>query len=220
MDPKHKRHHLNVLGPFYVVDGCCTACGVPQLFASELVGESDDSHCYIKRQPRAAVEVDAIMRVMVSQELSCIRYGGTEEAVLRRLAENGEGELCDIAPPADAVSLRLDHVVFSARAATGPWTPREILERLVAFAARWRTTAIFDDGTVATVSVSWFEDKYHRVEALASHHRGEWLVRHYGPPRLSDTLHDWLTQEPAFEDIRWHSKPQWKLGRPSRKQPW
>ena len=94
------------------------------------------------------------------------------------------------------------------------------LERLVVFAARWRTTAIFDDGTMATVSVSWFQDNYHRIEALASNRPGEWLVRHHGPPRLGDTLHDWLASDPSFDSVRWQTEGEWKARGPSRPKPW
>lgn len=217
---QHKRHRMNVIGPFYVVDGCCTACGVPEALAPELFGEGEDIHCYVKRQPQSPDEIDAMMSVMVSQDLACIRYAGSDETLLRRLAENEEAAQCDVAPPSDAVPLRRDHVVFSARAGIGPWTARGILERLVAFAAAWRSTAIFDDGAVATVSVSWIEDNYHRIEALASHHSDEWVVRHDGPPRLGDALHEWLTRDASFERVRWQTKAQWKANGPSQPRPW
>lgn len=218
MGEQHERHHLNVIGPFYVVDDCCTACGVPESVAPELFTQGEDAHCYVKQQPQSPDHVDAMVQVMVAQEMSCVRYAGRDEAVLRRLAENGEAGLCDVTPPGDAKEVRRDHVVFLAKG-TG-WTPATILERLVIFAARWRATAVFDDGTVATVSVSWFEDNYHRIEALASHRAGEWLVRHHGPVRLGDTLHTWLMQDDAFERVRWQTEAQWRVDGPSRDRPW
>ena len=30
-------HRLNVVGPFYVVDRCCTACGVPEVERERLL---------------------------------------------------------------------------------------------------------------------------------------------------------------------------------------
>lgn len=218
-DTNHPRHRLNVIGPFYVEDGCCTVCGVPDTLAPELFGGSDD-HCYVKRQPQTPAEIDAMLHVMVSQELGCIRYAGSEDALLRRLAENGEAGLCDVTPPRDAGELRRDHVVFVAKPDAEPWTPRRLLERLVVFAARWRTTAIFDDGTMATISVSWFQDNYHRIEALVSSRPGEWLVRHHGPPRLGDILHEWLTSDPSFNSVRWQTRAEWEARGPSRPKPW
>lgn len=220
MENNPKRHSLNVIGPFYVEDGCCTACGVPRWVAPDLFGDGDDIHCFVKRQPDKPDEIDAMMNVMAAQDLGCIRYSGSDQLLLRRLAENGGSAQCDVAPPADAVPLRRDHVVFSVKPGPEPWTPRGILEQLVAFAAKWRTTAIFDDGTTATVSVSWFQDNYHRVEARVSHRPGEWLVRHHGPPLLGDTVHEWLTQHSTFDDVRWQTKAQWKAQGPSQPKPW
>lgn len=218
-----KRYRLNVIGPFYVEDGCCTLCDVPNSLAPELFGGSDD-HCYVKRQPQTPDEIDAMVYVMVSQELGCIRYAGSDEALLRRLAENGEGDQCDVTPPRGARELRRDHVVFAARPDVEPWTPRRILERLAVFSARWRTTSVFDDGTTATLSmtlsVAWPRDKYHRVEALASNRPGEWLVRHHGPPWLGHPLHEWLTRDPAFDSVRWQTNAEWKARGTSRPTPW
>lgn len=219
MGTNRTRYRLNVIGPFYVEDGCCTLCGVPDSIAPELFGVTDD-HCYVKRQPQTPDEHDAMVHVMVSQELGCVRYAGADESLLRRLAENGEGTQCDVAPPRGTGELRRDHVVFAAKPDAEPWTPRRLLERLAVFAAGWRTTAVFDDGTMATLSVSWFQDKYHRIEALASNRPGEWLVRHHGPPRLGDTLYEWLTQDPSFDSVRWQTKAEWKASGPSWPKPW
>ena len=213
------RYRLNVIGPFYVEDGCCTACGVPDSIAPELFGGSED-HCYVKRQPQTPDEVDAMVHVMVSQELGCIRYAGSEEMLLYRLAENGEGDQCDAALPRGARELRRDHVVFVAKPADEPWTPRRLLERLAVFAVRWNKTAISDDGATATFSVSWFQENYHRIEALASNRPGEWLIRHHGPPRLGDTLHEWLTQDWYFESVQWQTEGGWKAQMPSWPKPW
>jgi hypothetical protein len=216
---KHTRYRLNVIGPFYVEDGCCMLCGVPDSLAPELFGGTDD-HCYVKRQPDTPDEIDAMVHVMVSQDLVCIRYAGSDETLLRRLAENGETDQCDVTAPRGVAALRRDHVVFVTRPDGGSWTRRRILERLAAFVAKWRQTAIFDDGTTATVSVSWFEDNYHRIEARASHRPGEWLVQHHGPPRLGDTLYDWLTQDPTFDSVRWQTKAEWKAQGPFQLKPW
>ena len=219
MTEQHRRYHLNVIGPYYVVDGCCTACGVPESVAPELFGGAHD-HCFVKQQPQSTDEVDAMLNVIVAQDLGCIRYAGSDEKVLRRLAESGESAQCDVAPPRDAVRARRDHVVFSARADAGPWTRRRILERLVSSVAAWRSTSIFDDGTVATVSVAWFEDNYYRLEVLASHRPGEWLVRHHGPPGMSDSLQEWLAKDELFHGVRWQTKAQWKADGPSQPKPW
>ena len=75
----HTRHHLNVAGPFYVEDGCCTRCGVPDVTAPELFGEADYT-CFVKRQPETTDEVDRMVRAMITSEVGCIRYGGVDAA--------------------------------------------------------------------------------------------------------------------------------------------
>lgn len=213
------RYRLNVVGPFYVEDGCCTMCGVPDSIAPELFGGSEHG-CFVKKQPQTPGEFDAMMLVMASQELGCVRYAGSDDALLRRLAENGEGSLCDEALPRGAVEVCRNHVVFTAKPADEPWTPRRLLERLAVFATRWRATAITDDGTTATFSMSWYKDNYHRFEALASKRPGEWLIRHHGPMGLGFTVHDWLTQDWFFESIRWQTEAEWKTDGHFRSKPW
>jgi hypothetical protein len=59
MSNHRKRYRLNVVGPFYVEDGCCTLCGVPGVTAPSLFGGfgPDGSvlegieQCWVKRQP-------------------------------------------------------------------------------------------------------------------------------------------------------------------------
>ena len=207
--PPRKRYALNVVGPFYVEDGCCTACGVPQSIAPALFTENEHEHCYVRRQPGDEAETDAMLRVIATQELGCIRYGGSDPTILRRLVEGGEGDQCDEPAPRGVAPIRRDHVRFTVERRKTPWTASEILERMVAFNARWRTTSLHEaSAAVASVSVSWFEDNYHRIEASASNETGNWIIRHHGPPRLSDSIHDWLTQDPAFGSLRWQTREQ------------
>jgi hypothetical protein len=106
--PPKKRYALNVVGPFYVEDGCCTSCGVPQSIAPALFTENEHMHCYVRRQPGTDAETDAMLRVIATQELRCIRYGGSNPAILRRLVEGGEGEQCDEPAPRGVVPIRRD----------------------------------------------------------------------------------------------------------------
>ena len=83
-----KRHLLNVVGPFYVEDGCCTACGVPQAEAPGFLTDLDElagGHCYVKRQPQTEEQLDAAVQAMVVAEFECIRYGGDDPVVLEKI---------------------------------------------------------------------------------------------------------------------------------------
>jgi hypothetical protein len=74
-------HPKNAAGPFYVLNGCCTACGVPTALAPELFDFDATDHCYVKRQPASDQEMENALRVLRAQELECVRYRGTDEAI-------------------------------------------------------------------------------------------------------------------------------------------
>src|SRR5438045_3453432 len=82
-------HPKNTAGPFYVLNGCCTACGVPTSLAPELFDFDSADHCYVKQQPCSDTEMEKALRVLRAQELDCVRYRGKDQAILRRLAEAG-----------------------------------------------------------------------------------------------------------------------------------
>jgi hypothetical protein len=73
---------------FYVQQGCCLSCGVPQSVAPTLVGWLDTKNstgCYWIRQPRTAQELEQAIRIIHEQELDCHRYAGTDPKVIRKL---------------------------------------------------------------------------------------------------------------------------------------
>ena len=99
-----KRSALNVPGDFYVKDACCLACGVPGVIAPSLFGGFDRTgraflegvrQCWVKKQPQSNEELEAMIETMRTQELTCIRYGGVDTAVLARLRDAGEDQLID-----------------------------------------------------------------------------------------------------------------------------
>ena|ERR1700740_1150905 len=75
-------------GNFYVQQGCCLSCGVPQSVAPTLVGWRDtenSTECYWIRQPRTAEQLEQAIRIIHEQELDCHRYAGTDPKVIRKL---------------------------------------------------------------------------------------------------------------------------------------
>jgi len=102
------RFHLNVVGDFYVEDGCCLACGVPEDLAPDLFASDGAHHCYVQRQPRTPEEVGRMVEVFVCQDLECIRYAGTDSVVRRSLRKRGAAVACDYPGVADEWAILLD----------------------------------------------------------------------------------------------------------------
>lgn len=88
----------NVPGDFYVEDGCCLSCRMPNEVAPDLFGYAADGHCYVKTQPTSAAEMFRMIGAFEVQDLGCIRYKGTNRVVQIRLIGAGEGDQCDHLP--------------------------------------------------------------------------------------------------------------------------
>jgi len=226
MSSNRKPHPRNVAGPFYVEDGCCTACGVPQLFARELFDEDEESHCFVRRQPENKRELGAMIRVVANQELQCVRYRGVDDAILRRLTEAGEVGQCDEPTPLGLVPLRRDHVSFILGDAGAARSGRELLERFVQYLSVQPQRYTFSEVTtdegeaLASFSISWFKDDFHRVDAIVPATGARWLVRHSGPQRFSDSLYDWLSSDNTVFDVHWQTRAEWEAGASWKDTPW
>jgi len=93
-------HPLNVPGDFYVENECCTMCAIPFTEAPTLFGTTtEESHCFVKRQPSTEVELDQMVNAIHCAELNCIRYGGSDRAIQIRLIQLPAGSICDALPP-------------------------------------------------------------------------------------------------------------------------
>lgn len=109
---QHVPFRLNVDGDFYVEDGCCITCGVMHEVAPELFSWSDDPHCFVSKQPSTPVELEQMIEATDATEIDCVRYRGTDAAMLRRLVERGQSDLLDNHPPADAKPYSRNQSLF------------------------------------------------------------------------------------------------------------
>jgi len=114
---KHKtpdRYSENSQGDFYVEDGVCTSCGAPQAEAPDLIDHSklEYGHCYFKKQPKTDGEIERAINAIAVSCISGLRYGGTDEKILKRLYEIGEGGQCDNKPIGNYKTLIWDTVIF------------------------------------------------------------------------------------------------------------
>ncbi|HEY8970717.1 MAG TPA: ferredoxin [Puia sp.] len=107
-----ERYPLNK-GDFYVSNGECIACGAPQTEAPEIIEHrKEDGHCYFTRQPETEAEQDQVILAMRISCIDALRYGGTDEKILKRLYENGMSDLCDHAPARYYPTVAKNNVTF------------------------------------------------------------------------------------------------------------
>src|ERR1051326_5562422 len=107
-------HPRNVPGPFYILNGCCTACMVMHSVTTHLLGYDDeDHHCYVKCQPDTTTEVFQAIQAAAFSDLGCLRYRGADAEIQTRLVEIGAGDICDHPVPPAATPVLRSHVTFS-----------------------------------------------------------------------------------------------------------
>jgi hypothetical protein len=216
MGEEEKPHSLNIVGPFYVVDGCCTACGVPEATAPEMFGYDSAAHCYVRRQPESSDEVERALQAIRRQELGCVRYRGTDRVILRRLAEAGESGSCDF--PLLGLAAVLRNVVTFVVSRGAPRSLDEFLEytrNQPRYGIRTRNVA------GASLSLSWYQDNFYELVLKVLDERSRrWMVSHNGPLALSEWLHQWLADVPDVADIRWLTEQEQRRGAVGQERPW
>ena len=89
-----QRHPLNVAGDFYVEKDACILCGAPEVEADGLMGNSDEG-CYFIRQPQTAEEIEHAINAVAVSCISAVRYGGTDQLIIKKLHDLGSGTECD-----------------------------------------------------------------------------------------------------------------------------
>lgn len=89
--PLRQRVPENAPGDFYVEADHCMHCCLPHAEAPELMNNCDEyfRECYFRRQPETPEEVERAIQAVSVSELDCVRYGGTDQAIIRRLHEMG-----------------------------------------------------------------------------------------------------------------------------------
>jgi hypothetical protein len=192
---------------FYVKPDCCLLCGVPESIAPELF-ETGENHCTIKRQPITEVEVDKALRAMWSSEVNCIRYAGSDKAILRRLGQSGMSSQADDPRAATVVTLIRDRVTFTVPGTFGgPNTATKIAEVFRRDLRREGITVLPAFFGLNTVYASWFRRKFHSVTFECV--EGEQTLAGVLGSKSSLTglawrVDDWLRSSGATA-ISWHS---------------
>ncbi len=227
-------HKKNVAGPFYVVDGCCTACDVPMTEAPDLFAYDETEqgfHCFVKRQPENKTELRAMLSTIWSAEFACVRYRGSDSDILRRLAEMQLAHLCDEQTASNIEPVFRNKVTFDAASVEDHRLTAHDL--VVSFQNHLRSLdsarhslalddrfmfkfrpIIFGKGT-ASLSFSWFDENYHMVEACElNDHGARWLMHHSvnekpGSRAVSRQIENWLVGDGRFCSFRWYTAEEW-----------
>lgn len=192
-------------GDFYVESDCCLLCGVPENIAPELF-QTDESHCFVKRQPCSRDEVDRTIRAMWSSEVDCIRYRGHDATMLERLARAGMASQADHGGTSVSPICLRDQVSFEMSQGAPLMDASQVAR---AFREGMRTKgnkvlpALFGR---RSVWVSWYQNRFHLV-CFADAGHGRFVARlrwTIAPQGLAWLVDDWLRAQ-SVENIQWEA---------------
>ncbi len=146
------RHHHNVDGPFYVVNGECMSCGAPEMHAANLMSHDSRGHCFFTRQPASSEETNEAIESTWASCCGALRYGGTDDGILIRLAELGLAEQCDFRMKEEpqACARTCVSFEFASQSNTAGANAKEITAYLADFIGKSGGS----DGTVLSLRVT------------------------------------------------------------------
>ena len=93
LEPR-QRHELNVQGDFYTEKDSCILCGAPEAEAIGLMAHSERG-CYFIRQPETDDEIEQAINAIAVSCVSAVRYGGTDQKIIKRLYSLNLETECD-----------------------------------------------------------------------------------------------------------------------------
>ena len=195
-------HPKNVPGDFYVEDGCCLYCGMPEVTAPTLFAWDDSGHhCFVARQPTTPEEVGNMLEAMRNSEVECVRYRGQASDIVRRVVEYGQGHLLDLPFPPHLREIVRTHASFDLTADFGNRpTAREVAENLETYLQRisnkpyleYRFVGVRMNSDVASFAYGW-------TAGTSPHRSAEPQETKRLPPRPSFASRA-VRHESCFED--------------------
>jgi hypothetical protein len=221
MREKPKPYPKNVEGDFYVEDGCCTGCMVYDHYAPDLVSfDESDLHCFIAKQPSDENELFQAVKITWASEVACVRYGGKNPQILRRLAEAGLADRCDQEHLVQEIKPVLrNHVTFECLDAR---TESRIAGQFKDFLLNQNTEYVHykiskttENELGLTFSYSWFEDNYYAVWFNRIESADAWHIFHspeyekMGSRGVSMKIDEWLRSDEKMFNIKWYSNKAW-----------
>lgn len=220
---KPKRYPKNVPGDFYVEDGCCLSCGVPDE-APELISYDDENshHCYFSKQPENESQLNKAIKILWAQELVCMRYAGEDKNILRRLAEADRADICDREDAIAEISpIVRNHAMFLAEHISQAYELANSFYSYLLEENSWnenlRLSRVRKGWSAVSFSYSWYENERYRIWFQAIENK--WHVFHavksetLASRGISMRIEDWLQRDSRFSDLKWFAESDWRTGR-------
>lgn len=204
------------------------SCGAPEMHAPTLMSHDSQGHCFFTRQPASPQETNEAIESTWASCCGALRYGGTDDKILIRLAELGLAEQCDFRlkeepPPRARTCVSFE---FAGQSKPAEANAREIAAYLADFIGKSGSR----DGKVrsryiADVSASFvYEWGYvlgepccaiFAIEPQADQRR--WWIRISRQDGNATTgfaisIHKALTDDMRFRSIQWFTDDERKMG--------
>jgi hypothetical protein len=176
-------------------------------------------HCFFQRQPETKAELYHALCAERWSCVQCLRYGGDDPKILRRLADIGEPEACDNPVPVDAKPILRNYVSFDV---ANFFHPGVRLERLLGEAFRAFCLGLYvqpsEVSPLVQVGASLRFNHYNRAFTLSRSERDarRWLLHHADPnPKGTVAISVYLDEymrghNEIFRSLRWYSADEWK----------
>lgn len=221
MSEKPKAYPKNVEGDFYVEDDCCLACDIPNYYAPDLFSYDESHHCFVSKQPTNQDELFRMIETVMSSEVECIRYGGTDPQMLKRLAEAGLSDTCDNIHLVKKIEpLLRNHVTFkcsefkSALEIAEQFKERILKENSEYVHNKFRNFT--EDGSGISFEWSWYQENYYRIWFNKTESKNVWHVFHSidfereASRGITIRIDEWLRKNEKVSGIKWFTKSDWK----------
>jgi hypothetical protein len=222
------RHHCNVDGPFYVMNGECMSCGAPEMHAPKLMFHDSHGHCFFNRQPASPHEINEAIESTWASCCGALRYGGTDDGILIRLAELGLAEQCDFRLKQEPKPRARTCVSFefAGQSKTVAASAREIAAYLTDFVGKSNSS----DGKVRSLRVTEVRASFvyewgrvlgdpcravFAIEPQSDQHCWCVLISRedgHGTTGFAISTHKALIEDTRFRSIQWFTDDERKSG--------
>jgi hypothetical protein len=221
MSDKPKPYPKNVEGDFYVEDGCCITCLVPEFYAPSLMAfDETDSHCFVAKQPTNEDELYQAIKATWAAEIQCIRYGGQNPQILRRLIEAELVDCCDQKHLIGKIEpLLRNHTTFENPEIQSELEIASQFREYILMQSteylHYKASKIVTDKLGITFAFSWYEETYYSVWFNRIQSTNSWHIFHspnnkkIGSRGISVTIDEWLRSTKTVVNIKWYTDTGW-----------